>query len=169
MISSKKIIIDGYNLIKRVGGVFSGLPSLEAQRNHLLRLLASSSSLSGISIVLVFDSSWEGLPNPPVVYRNIKIVFSQNNKKADEIIQQFIRRSSSPGQLLIVTSDREIQYTALDHGARIMGSQDFWKQIQRPVSRKASASSLPDRELTDREIKDWLKLFNQKDQGEEND
>jgi predicted RNA-binding protein with PIN domain len=66
---------------------------------------------------------------------------------------------------LIISSDKDIQLTAKSHGARVMASREFWDKIHRHLDTKMPASSHQydnDRELTDKEIQKWLKLFQDK-------
>ncbi|MEJ2635858.1 MAG: NYN domain-containing protein [Calditrichia bacterium] len=166
---SLKIIIDGYNLIKSVPDGFSRQESLESQREHLLRILHSSPQLNNQKIVVVFDGS-SGLPGlHPPRYRGIQVVFSGDKKEADDVIKEMIRTSGSPGNLQIVSSDLQIQFTAKDHGAGVIGSQEFWSQLNSPRASSRTDSSPaypPDAELSDKEVRKWLELFKNREYGD---
>lgn len=167
----KKILIDGYNVIKapRVG--FPGFSSLELQREHLIKVLKSHPQLRGSQTMVVFDSRENIPPSRTQKYGKLTIIFAPPDKSADEVIQHFVRRSSQPGDVLVVTSDRRIQFTAKDHGARAMESHVFWQKLQMRKKSRAVDSAEPKEgttPLSDREVKEWLSLFRNRD-GESNE
>lgn len=165
----RTVIIDGYNLIKSPQIEFPKLESLEAQRDHLLKILHSSLQLKNERIMVVFDGSPKILKQVQSKYRGIRVVFSGDHKSADRVIQELIRREPQPSHLEIVTSDREIQFTARDHGARVSDSPAFWKRLhsgKKQTSPSAPSSQGEDRELSDREVSEWLELFKNRTFGD---
>ena len=159
-----KIIIDGYNLILAVKEDFPGMLDLEGQRDHLLRVLNSSRQIKNSQIIVIFDGR-SGVKNSPVMSGRIRVVFSKGRTKADQVIQELIRKDPSPGQVEVVTSDREIQFTARDHGAKVRESREFWRSIRLKRNSKSGGdrrSTAPDRSLSDREVKEWLEIFKKK-------
>ena len=163
------IIIDGYNLIKLNLQHFPENLSLEQQREHLLRLLHSSSLSRNHRILVVFDGSQPVLPGNRFRYRGIQVLFSGSGKTADDRIRQYILNSPQPESIEVVTSDREIQHTARNLGCQIISSSDFWKRLTRsPEPEKRSREvGESDRELSDREVKEWLNLFQQRGADDE--
>jgi len=157
------IIIDGYNLIKSPQINYPDSGSLEGQREHLLRILHSSSLAAGNKIIVVFDGDQSHLPRRKLTFRGIQVIYSPKNKKADDIIREMIRRDSARQEMEIVSSDREIQNSARDHGAQATDSHAFWKRIHSPVppdpGRNSRPPEIPDRELTDKEVRKWLDIF----------
>ncbi len=162
------LVIDGYNLIKRHLSAFRHLPDLEAQRDHLLKLLHSSPALRGQKIVVVFDGSEMAPARRKISFRNIEIVFSGGHRNADQVIQALIRQRAAREDLEVVTSDREIQRTARDHGATVWGAEQFWQKLHTStVSEETEAPAFPDRELSDPEVQEWMKLFENRSQNED--
>lgn len=165
----KKIIIDGYNLIKSPRSAFPASGSLEAQRDHLLRILESAPALRDKVVTVVFDGG-EPFPGPHTQkHGRIRLIFSGPQKQADDVIQGMIRRAAHPGELHIVTSDRQIQYTARDHGAYVTDSSIFWKMLHPGTAPPDNADEKPVDPLPDREVEEWLKMFqNRSDEENEN-
>jgi predicted RNA-binding protein with PIN domain len=158
----KDIIIDGYNLIKTVPDFPSSNISLSFQRDHLVKILQSSPQIRSSKITVVFDGIQE---TKTKIKGQLDIIYSGSNKKADDIIQGKIREYKNPEKLLIISSDNDIQLTAKSHGARVMASKLFWDKIHQYSGKKISISSHQfdtDRELTDKEIQKWLKIFRDK-------
>lgn len=159
---SKQIIIDGYNLIKSVSEFTCKTVQLSAQREHLIRLLISSPFLHNKKIVIVFDGGDVKSSLHLQKYHNIKLVYSGNQTKADDIIQEMIRSSNNVNNLIIVSNDKEIQFTAKSHGATHIDSHIFWNKIRNVAKQKSSHSQkfeYNNRELTDKEVQKWLKIF----------
>ncbi len=163
--SRKKVLIDGYNVIKAAPGRFARMTDLAAQRSHLLRLLQSSAVWQGSVVVVIFDGS-SGLQSPHRSYRNIQVIYSGKKKEADDIIQESIRKEAHQAALLVISSDRRILNTARDHGARAMTSRQFWQEMDTPgkkYSPRPSQESDPERPLSKKEIAEWHKLFTERD------
>jgi predicted RNA-binding protein with PIN domain len=161
---ANKIIIDGYNLILAVREDFPGNLDLEGQREHLLRVLNSSQQLKKFRLIVIFDGRSEVKNLAPSSGR-IRIIFSKGRKKADQIIQELVRKDPTPGQIEVVSSDREIQFTAKDHGAKVRESRDFWQQIRLKQNSKSGTGrnkTETDRSLSDREVREWLEIFKNK-------
>jgi predicted RNA-binding protein with PIN domain len=154
-----KIIIDGYNLIKSIESEFPLGINLRQKREHLIKLLASSYISHKKEILVVFDSDENDQISSNYNYKNVKIKYSYKGKKADEVIQELVRSEIKPNQLEIVTSDREIQFTAKQHSASVINAQEFWKKIRK---RKNSHSHNIDRDLSKKEIREWLNIFQQR-------
>lgn len=168
----KIIIIDGYNLIKSPRVSFPQANSLEAQREYLLQILQSSPALRNRQVTVVFDGG-EPFPGPHTyTYGHIRLVFSGPRKTADEVIQQMIRKASRPAELHIVTSDRRIQFTARDHGAIVTDSPTFWEMLHItpvPTGSGEQIDEKPADALPDGEVQEWLKMFQNRTNDEDED
>ncbi|MFZ0391978.1 MAG: NYN domain-containing protein [Calditrichia bacterium] len=161
----KKILIDGYNVIFKAGSDFGNLPSLEAKRDHLIRLLSSSPALRSRQVLVIFDSR-ERQPsagNPS--RKNVRVRFSRPGQEADEVIQQLVRKSANPATVRVVSSDRQIQHTARDHGAQVMEALEFWNSLHTPAAPRRNKQQAAEPEISDREVEMWLNFF-RKDRDE---
>jgi predicted RNA-binding protein with PIN domain len=164
------IIIDGYNIIMAAPHVFSRMPDLAAQREHLIRLLQSHPEFGHKKIILVFDSGKAGLPRQTSPTSNITMIYSKPGEEADDVIKKMIRETTPEKDLTIVTSDRSIRNSAQDHSTKIITAVQFWKLLQSPFQKKKkSKPPVPDRELSNREVRDWLEVFQKKDLGKNED
>jgi predicted RNA-binding protein with PIN domain len=164
----KKIIIDGYNLIKANPDLFSKMSDLESQRTHILKILQSAPALLGQDILLVFDgTSGHNFPAAEKKGR-IQFIFSGKNREADEVIQNLIRKNAAGQKMLVISSDHSIRNTARDHRVSAITSQEFWKTLlgsdpkTRPATNESSSSN---RQLSDNEVQEWLKLFQKREKS----
>jgi predicted RNA-binding protein with PIN domain len=158
----KKIIIDGYNLIKANPDLFSKMSDLESQRTHLLKILQSAPTLLGQDILLVFDGT--AVHNFPASEKRgrIQFIFSGRNQEADEVIQNLIRKNAASQKMLVISSDHSIRNTARDHRVAAITSQEFWKTLlgnDPKISQAINHSSSINRQLSDNEVQEWLRLF----------
>jgi predicted RNA-binding protein with PIN domain len=161
---TRKIIIDGYNLIYAVNNNFPAGLDLPGQREHLIKVLNSSHQLKNSKLIIVFDGR-SGIKNHTLSSARIRVIFSQGHKKADQIIQELVRKDPIPTQIEVVTSDREIQFTAKGHGAKVRESREFWRKIRmkhtiKPRDKKKETEA--DRSLSDKEVREWLEIFKKK-------
>lgn len=118
-----RIIIDGYNLI----GVLHG--DVEAERQRLLERLMEYRKLKGHDITVVFDGWKEGrAEGGGAVTGGIRVVYSPLGEKADVVIKRAV--SQSRGQLIVVSSDREIQGHAWARGSVPVDSEVFMRRLE---------------------------------------
>jgi predicted RNA-binding protein with PIN domain len=121
-----EIIIDGYNLIGRDGGLHG---VLEHKRNWLVQQLAAFRQKKNHDITIVFDGWRSGLRNSVEENRGgVKVVFSPLGEKADSVIVGLARRRGSG--CLVVTSDREIRSAVEKFGAVALSSGEFAEVLQ---------------------------------------
>ena len=165
-----QILIDGYNLLKvnRIG-TRAGL-NLEHQREHLLKLLKSSPRLQKDDLVVIFDGTRQFASQGIRHFGRIKVIFSDKNKEADDIIREWVRKESSTKRLKVVSSDNEIRNAARDHGAETIRSETFWEMVQtkdRQTKKESEQQKGNDRELSAKEVEEWLQLFRQRNETNE--
>ncbi len=166
------ILIDGYNVLHSPAFHFPLNLDLEGQRDHLIRLLYSYADQHGVDIIVVFDSSLN-TPQRQFQTRRVRVVFSKPNQEADAVIRQYIRQEPHISQLTVVSSDQAIRFTAYDHGARSLSSEEFCRQLFSlpPSSVKRAGEPEETREkyepnLSDQDIQEWMELFNRDDSNE---
>ena len=107
-------IIDGYNLIRRLGG--TGGLSLEAQRDALEARLRAFRLASGpgTRILLVYDGG-RGRVAPARHEKGFEIYFSKPPRQADDIVLDLARKHEGGPGVHVVTSDM------MDIGGRVQG------------------------------------------------
>ncbi|MGQ0666878.1 MAG: NYN domain-containing protein [Nitrospiraceae bacterium] len=118
---STHLIIDGYNLLGRSGGL-SG--SMENARESLLQALAAYRHRKQHLITVVFDGWQQGLPTERHENRaGLQIVYSKRGERADQVIQRLARQFGT--DCAVVSSDHEVMRSAQAAGAFVLGAQEF--------------------------------------------
>lgn len=119
------IIIDGYNLLKQL---HVGEYIHESVRQQLIRQLSSYKKKTGHSIILVFDG---GTASWPIQEKtgNVNIVYPGIKRTADDYIKEYIAEFRGK-DLLLVSSDRELNHWAGKHDIVSLNSMPFFDIIQ---------------------------------------
>jgi predicted RNA-binding protein with PIN domain len=159
---NKILIIDGYNVIHAEPHRFQKMTHLENRRAHFLKIIKSSPTLQYDKIIIVFDGKEVKLPGVNESEGKVVVRYSGANREADDVIQEYIREKSHHSELEIVSSDHKIRNAAKDHALTVISSQQFWQKVS-PKSHKkqrtSEASSPTDRQLSNKEVQEWVKLF----------
>lgn len=130
-----EIIIDGYNLIGRDGGMRG---ALEHKRNGLIQQLAIFREIKNLEATVVFDGWQSGLAQEVEERRGgVKVIFSRLGEKADSVIMRLARRQGSG--CVVVTSDREIRNVVEKFGATTVPAGEF-AEILRNADRPSDSS-----------------------------
>ncbi len=158
---SLQYILDGYNIIKQIPPL--KLKRLQSGREGLLNLIdiyRPQGSLKN-KVTIVFDGQPEmfGGMNSTVA----KVVFSTDGS-ADDQIRKIVSASTYKKSMIVVTDDRELQFSVRALGAKILKVADFLAQ-----AKPTSIDKNPEREdeknisktleykITDEFEKIWLK------------
>lgn len=128
------VIIDGYNFLKTTGMMDLNVPDsqLERARNRLLQFLKRSfpQPEDRRRITVVFDSlTLLDLPHR-LKEKGFEVLFSRGYDSADELIIEMIQNSHTPKQMLIVSSDHEIQQSAQRRRANFVDSDVWLDQLE---------------------------------------
>ncbi len=124
------IIVDGYNLIFQCGlqGKSTAPSSLERARKKLVRELASFSVRRvPKSCTVVFDAKTTPVKELENDFEiaGVRVLFATDFDEADTLIEQLIRKHSTPKQLTIVSSDHRLHKSAIARRAKPIDS-DVW-------------------------------------------
>jgi len=128
------IIIDGYNLIRQSDTLRRyERKSLEAGRDALISRLVDYQKKKGHDITVVFDggkSDWidEGRDRAG----RVNIIFSRFGERADDVIKRIAADVS--GELIVVSSDREISSFVERLGKTPLASPDFETFLNKALS-----------------------------------
>ena len=125
-------MIDGYNLL-HASGVFgnAGRTSLESSREALLDWLGSVlSDGQRKRTTIVFDASDAppGLPRSANKHE-LQIHFSPPGSEADDLLEELIRKHSSPRALTVVSSDHRLHRAARRRKATPIDSEVWVAQM----------------------------------------
>lgn len=117
------IVIDGYNLIRQSAELrrFERI-GLEEGRKRLIARLQEFRKARGHSVTVVFDGSGP-LGEERSREGAVTVVYSRRGEKADDVIKRMAAQGGKA--LTIVTSDRDLAYTAERFGAAAIPSHQF--------------------------------------------
>ena len=99
-------------------------------------------------------------------YGRITILYSSGGLSADEEIAKLIRADKQKKQLLVVTSDHEVQNYAKSLGTRVTRSEEFERDMERVFAQNRSREER-NRRLSNKEVQKWLEIFSQSSSNEE--
>jgi predicted RNA-binding protein with PIN domain len=159
-------LIDGYNVIYADDELAQFMKDglLEQAREKLLRLLVQFKAATGHKVSVIFDGSspYGGLPVDARM--GIRMIFSRKPEKADDIIMEEIVRETNPGQLIVVSSDREIQKEALEFKARTLDAHSFLDLMQSTLESKTEHKPVEPGQkygqpIAQSEIDEWMEIF----------
>ena len=154
-------IIDAYNVLHVVGVLPPDLAGIDLEE---LAELIGTSRYRGDSTILVCD----GTSKPHrVATAGVDVMFAGPGIKADDAIMRFVKRSSAPRRLRVVTSDREIVHATRRRRVNVITSETFLEQLaeDRRLSSSGSARARRhDHRSTShpadrRQVEHWLRVF----------
>lgn len=157
-------LIDGYNLLHAAGLARAtyGPGDLERARTGLLVRLADGLGDSERErATVVFDAA-----DPPpdadrsFRFRGMAVFFAVEQREADALIEELIRRHPSPRQLRVVSDDLRIQKAAKRRGAQAVKSEVFLERLRRRAAPTGDCS-LKDADAAGEAggVRDWLEFF----------
>lgn len=128
------IIIDGYNLIRQSPTLRSKERiSIEAGRDNLIKLLADFRKIRPHRITCVFDGrTGTSVRETRELKSGIEVIYSAIGDTADDVIKRMAQREA--GNLLVVTSDREIANYVHRRGGVAVSSPEFEDRLLMSVS-----------------------------------
>ncbi len=165
------ILIDGHNLIGQIHSISLAAPDDEAQLVLLLRRYANRKR--GRRVVVVFDHGVYGHPGNLNGY-GVECHFARSPADADKELIRRIRAIKRTEVWQVVTSDRAVAGAARARRITVVSSQVFARRLFSHVedhepeeSRPDPEKMLKDRQLSPREIEEWLRLFGAEDEPED--
>lgn len=143
-----KLIIDGYNLVKKVAKE----QHISARyRDQYLKQLGIYAKNKALKIIVVFDGGESSFNFLEQVY-GLKVVYSGFLESADSVIMRYIQDHQYQEELMVVTSDREIIDFAKQYTLDIIKSEEFHVLMQAGqnlVNQAAASLSNRANKLTD--------------------
>ncbi len=140
-----RIIIDGYNFIKGSSHLreFERI-ELQKARDAFIEELARYRRLKGHAITVIFDGTESRGTETPARPRGVDVIFSRSGQKADDVIKRLA--AERKGEILVVTSDREVAHFAEKKGAAVIGVAEFAERMEtaRYYDLKGSEADPPD-------------------------
>ena len=130
-----RIVIDGYNLIRRIPELrVLDRDDLEAGRDGLVQELSTYRAGKGHRITVVFDGTGSihlGGGSEKVV--GITVRFSPQGRTADSVIKEMCRENQTD---MIVSADREITDVAKRAGVTAVSPDLFWDKVQEEMYKR---------------------------------
>lgn len=130
-----RILVDGYNLIRRVPELaMLDRQDLEEGRDALIEALAQYRSGTGHRLVIVFDGagSWSQKSRGEKV-RGLTVVYSRQGRSADDVIFEMCRDGKAD---ILVTADVALQKRAESAGVVCARPERMWDRVQEEIIRK---------------------------------
>jgi len=152
-------LIDGHNLIPKLGlrlTDFDDELALLEQLNEFCRI-----SRRG-QVEVYFDNAPQGYPET----RRSGLVTAHFVRKpliADEAIRLRLKKLGRAAKnWTVVSSDHRVQNEARTAGARVVSSDEFARTVIETL-RAGPPPSGKDKSMSERELEEWLRLFDKKD------
>jgi len=147
-------LVDGHNLIPKLG---LRLDSVDDEMD-LVSILQEFARLKRTQVEVYFD----GAPVGQAGTRRLGTVrahFVRLGQTADNAIRARLNKlGKSARNWTVVSSDREVQSAARVNQAGSLSSEEF-ATILRETRRSAAKTTAVDKQLSAREVEDWLQLF----------
>jgi predicted RNA-binding protein with PIN domain len=151
-------IIDGHNLIPNIPNLSLNMIDDEL---HLVKILIEYCRLRRKKINVYFDKAAPGHQGVEK-FGLVTAHFVREGRTVDEvIIARLAKEGRNAKNITVISSDRVIQVSAREVGAKVIPSQVFAKEISSTEIGISEEESEPsDITLSDDEVDEWLELFN---------
>jgi uncharacterized protein len=152
-------LIDGHNLIPKLG---MPLDELDDELELVERLNEFCRISRRGQVEVYFDHAPAGYPE----MRRIGLVTAHFVRKpliADQAILHYLNRLGRGARnWSVVSSDHQVQADARAKGAKVISSEEFAQTVVETL-RVGLPSSPGERKMSERELAEWLRLFDNKD------
>ena len=149
-------LVDGHNLIPKIRGL--SLRSLDDEQ-HLIMLLQIYCRVRRQRVEVFFDQAPPGHAGRKRV-GTVLAHFVRQGRTADEAIAARLEQlGKAAPNWTVVSSDRQVQREAKNHHAVSMSSEQFSTEVQVALKVSRSSSAGDESTLSDKELKEWLNLF----------
>ncbi|MGE5250809.1 MAG: NYN domain-containing protein, partial [Bacteroidota bacterium] len=153
-------LIDGHNLIPKLGIQLDDPDdelSLIERLNEFCRIARRG------QVEVYFDQAPPGVPETrksgPVTAH-----FVRRPEIADEAISRRLRRLGKAARnWIVVSSDHRVQMEARARGAKVVSSEEFARTVMETIRSGPAPSGPKDKNMSEREVEEWLRLFENKD------
>jgi hypothetical protein len=127
--SARWVLVDGYSVL-HTWPVFltrkSRARSLSAKRDALISVLRQYADHTGRRVTVVFDGyAAKHKPETAEPTPGVEVIYSENGRTADDVIERLVGQSDRPAEILVVTSDHLERHTVESLGAQSMSSDLF--------------------------------------------
>lgn len=151
-------LIDGHNLIPRVRGL--SLRRLDDEI-ELIQRLQIFSRIRRQTLEVFFDKAAPGRSGS-TSYGMVRAIFVPESSSADAAIANRLKKLGRKAHnWKVVSSDRQVQANARYSHAEVISSEEFAAMLEGALLQ--AVKNPPDqRGLSEEEVDDWLKMFDQR-------
>ena len=141
-----RLLIDGYNVIRHSASLRTQEDlALELGRKALLERLREYKRVRGHRITVVFDAaSKANLGEEQSIEKGINVIYSSQGETADSVIKRICQKQG--GNVLVITSDRELADYAERCGSVTMDSEDFEATMEMALYLDVKGAEVDDEE-----------------------
>ena len=130
-------LIDGYNVLHQFLG-HQSVEDLEDQRNHLIDRIASFMGGTSDRAIIVFYSKVQTLQKSESATRNVEVYFGSFSRSADSIIEREVFALSAGQNVVVVSSDYNLQKTIFRPNVIRRSARQFIEDLQIHTKRIAN-------------------------------
>lgn len=155
------VIIDGYNLLWAIQ--YTAEDSGTLTDLQMCCTLGRYFTAKGERGEVVFDGT--GPPDKEQFFNidALDVSFVGFRTDADTVIENKIAASTAPKRLRIVSNDRRIKDSARRRKAQTIGSEEFWKEVKRVLSKKSKSEAdqpyFKKHGISESETDMWMEYF----------
>lgn len=158
-------LIDAFNVIYKFSTLeeFMFRGSLEKAQQGLLEYLIKfkNSHTKKPNIHIFFDGKKKPGDETDKEKKSGMYIYYSLNLSADYLIKEFIKNCQSPGEIIAISSDKDIISFAKSHRCKIQKSEDFASLVRKSLL--PALSSKPEKEenprVSKKDIQFWLNIF----------
>jgi len=151
-------MIDGHNLIPKVHGL--SLQRLDDEM-ELIKKLQTFARVRRQSLEVYFDKAAAGQAGTRS-FGTVKAIFVPGSSSADAAIRDRLHKMGRKARSWkVVSSDRQVQAEARYCQAEIVTSEAFAIMLEDALIQSVKSPG-ENKGLTETEVDDWLKMFNQR-------
>ncbi len=150
-------IIDGHNLVPKIAGLSLSEMDDEAR---LIQLLVAYCQKKKTRVIVFFDKAAPGRQGASR-YGAVTAYFVSERQKADDAIHSYLlSQRNGASNLIVVSSDRQVQTDARSLKAKVLTSEEFARQLSESIVQKNRfLQSTSNEVLSPEEVAEWEKLF----------
>lgn len=150
-------LIDGNNVI---GGFGNLDPDLHKARKRLISALATFVKATRYKVRVVFDGAQD--PDFPegTRFKSVHISYARSGSDADQRIKDIVRRSTSPRDIVVVSSDRDLTAFAAAKGAKTVNSRDFRCELENAKEQLSLVEKTCASQTVN--VEEWMEFFLEK-------
>lgn len=159
------IVIDGYNFIFTVPELerYVGENRIEAIRDHIIFLFSKYREKKHYDITIVFDGCTETILPKKQICAGISVIYSKSGVNADTEIKNITDLCQNPGDVCIVTYDKDIKRHVKRCGCQIIEPKAMYKEIfvvlNKDKKKKSDEPEYKQKGPSENDAKYWRDVF----------